>query len=193
MLGYFICFYFTVNPGQIAIWDSGFLIEVYSTLCQALGQCRWAKKVNEKRKKHGSSENESERKTAGREKGRASKHLFRPLPRPPHVNMSKFARVDSREFAGWTSYEQCFPRWAIVSFEDRQALKELYDMSPDVLRTKVPRVSLFTAKFVVSRCAFCKLWRDFGFPDHNSICRKNKTENNSWLFKYVKQFLRIFN
>ena len=136
MLGYFICFYFTVNSGQIAIWDSGFLIEVYSTLCQALGQCRWAKKVNEKRKKHESSENESERKTAGREKGRASKHLFRPLPRPPHVNMSKFARVDSREFAGWTSYEQCFPRWAIVSFEDRQALKELYDMSPDVLRRK---------------------------------------------------------
>ena len=31
MLGYFICFYFTVNPGQIAMWDSsGFLIEVYS-------------------------------------------------------------------------------------------------------------------------------------------------------------------
>ena len=54
------------------MWDSGFLIEVYSTLCQALlGQCRWAKKVNEKRKKHGSSENVSERKTAGREKGRA--------------------------------------------------------------------------------------------------------------------------
>ena len=22
--GYFICFYFTVNPGQIAMWDSGF-------------------------------------------------------------------------------------------------------------------------------------------------------------------------
>ena len=39
MLGYFICFYFTVNPGQIAIWDSGFFIEVYSMLCQALGQC----------------------------------------------------------------------------------------------------------------------------------------------------------
>ena len=39
-VSYFICFYFTVNPGQIAIWDSGFLIEVYSTLYQALGQCR---------------------------------------------------------------------------------------------------------------------------------------------------------
>ena len=30
MLGYFICFYFTVIPGQIAMWDSGFLIEVYN-------------------------------------------------------------------------------------------------------------------------------------------------------------------
>ena len=30
MLGYFICVYFTVNSGQIAMWDSGFLIEVYS-------------------------------------------------------------------------------------------------------------------------------------------------------------------
>ena len=47
----FLCFYFTVNPGQIAMWDSGFLFEVYSSLCQALGQCRWAKKANEKRKK----------------------------------------------------------------------------------------------------------------------------------------------
>ena len=28
MLGYFICFYFIVNPGQIAMWDSGFFIEV---------------------------------------------------------------------------------------------------------------------------------------------------------------------
>ena len=53
----FLCFYFTVNPGQIAMWDSGFLFEVYSSLCQALGQCRWAKKANEKRKKHESSEN----------------------------------------------------------------------------------------------------------------------------------------
>ena len=38
-------------------WGSGFLFEVYSSLCQALGQCRWAKKANEKRKKHESSEN----------------------------------------------------------------------------------------------------------------------------------------
>ena len=53
----FLCFYFTVNPGQIAMWDSGFLFEVYRRLCQALGQCRWAKKANEKRKKHESSEN----------------------------------------------------------------------------------------------------------------------------------------
>ena len=31
MLGYFkISFYFTVNPGQTAIWDSGVLIEVYT-------------------------------------------------------------------------------------------------------------------------------------------------------------------
>ena len=28
ILGYFICLYFTVNPGQIAMWDSGFLIGV---------------------------------------------------------------------------------------------------------------------------------------------------------------------
>ena len=39
-LGYFIFLYFTVNPDQIAMWDSGFLIEVYSSLCQALGKCR---------------------------------------------------------------------------------------------------------------------------------------------------------
>ena len=30
MLGYFICVYFTVNSGQIAMWDSRLLIEVYS-------------------------------------------------------------------------------------------------------------------------------------------------------------------
>ena len=82
-----------LNPGQIAMWDFGFFIEVYSRQCQALGQCRWAEKANEKRKKHGSSENVSERKTAGREKGVACKHLFRPLPRPPIVKMSKFARA----------------------------------------------------------------------------------------------------
>ena len=40
MLGYFICFYFTVNPGQIAMWHSGFFIEVYGRLCQALDQYR---------------------------------------------------------------------------------------------------------------------------------------------------------
>ena len=36
-------------------------------MCQALSQCRSAKKANEKRKKDESSENVSERKTAGRE------------------------------------------------------------------------------------------------------------------------------
>ena len=30
MFGYFICLYFTVNPGRTAMWDSGFLIEVHS-------------------------------------------------------------------------------------------------------------------------------------------------------------------
>ena len=30
MLSYFICFYFTVNLGQTALWDSGFLMELYS-------------------------------------------------------------------------------------------------------------------------------------------------------------------
>ena len=102
MLGAFICFYFTVNPGQIAMWDSGFL-----RLYQALGQCRWAKKANEKRKKHGSSENVSERKTAGREKGRVCGIFLNtsicPLPRPPRVNMSYCQNLrgrDSREFAG---------------------------------------------------------------------------------------------
>ena len=45
MLDYFICFYFTVNPGQIAMWDSGFLIEVYSRQCQALAR---SVKMNEK-------------------------------------------------------------------------------------------------------------------------------------------------
>ena len=175
------------------MWDSGFLIEVYSRQCQALGQCRWTKKANEKRKKHGSSENVSERKTAGREKGVACKHLFRPLPRPPLVNMSKFARADWREFADRTSYEQCFPRWRsrFHIFQDRPALKGLYDMSPDVLGRRFLGFFVYS-KFVVSHCAFCKLWKDFGFRNHNVIFRKNKTENNSWLFKYVKQFLRIF-
>ena len=132
------------------MWDSGFLIEVYSSLCQALGQCRWEKKGNEKRKKHESSENVIERKTAGRLKGSACKHLLKylnPPTTPPtsrkHVKMSKFAGADSREFAGWTSFEQCFPRWrsrstSRPSFEDRPALKELYDMSPDVLGRGFP-------------------------------------------------------
>ena len=64
------------------------------------------KKGNEKRKKHESSENVSERKTAGREKGSACKHLLKylnPPTTPPtsrkHVKMSKFAGADSREFA----------------------------------------------------------------------------------------------
>ena len=100
MLGAFICFYFTVNPGQIAMWDSGFLIEVYSRLCHALGQCRWAKTANEKRKKNGSSENVSERKTAGREKGRACGIFLNtsicPLPRPPRVNMSYCQNLQGR-------------------------------------------------------------------------------------------------
>ena len=30
MLGYFTSFYFTVNPGQTAVCDSGFLIDIYS-------------------------------------------------------------------------------------------------------------------------------------------------------------------
>ena len=30
MLGYFTCFYFTVNAGQTAMWDSVFLIDIYS-------------------------------------------------------------------------------------------------------------------------------------------------------------------
>ena len=75
----------------------------------SLGQCRWAKKVNEKRKKHGSSENVSERKTAGREKGRACSislnTSIRPLPRPPRLNIickGGFARVRGLN---------CFPRW----------------------------------------------------------------------------------
>ena len=117
-LGYFICFYFTVNPDQIAMWDSGFLIEVYSSLCQALGQCRWEKKGNEKWKKHGSSENVSDEKRREGRRGSAWEHIVKylnPPTTPPtsrkHVKMSKFAGADSREFAGWTSCEQCFPRW----------------------------------------------------------------------------------
>ena len=59
MLGYFICFYFTVNPGQIAMWDSGFFIEVYSRSCQALARSvkmsekseREAKEAREQRKR----------------------------------------------------------------------------------------------------------------------------------------------
>ena len=163
------------------MWDSGFLIEVYSRLCQALGQCRWAKKANEKRKKHGSSENVSERNTAGREKGRACKHLSRPLPRLPRVNMSKFTRADSRELTGWTSYKNnAFQGVVLDSISGPSYLSKTYRLWRNYMTC--PRVSLFTAKFVVSRCAFCKLWRDFGFPNHNAICRKNKTENNSWLF-----------
>ena len=38
MLRYFVCFYFTVNPGQIAMWDSGFLMEVYGSYRRAFCQ-----------------------------------------------------------------------------------------------------------------------------------------------------------
>ena len=66
MLGYFICFYFTVNPGQIAMWDSGFFIEVYSRLCQALGQCRY----DERNKQTRSERSTGAAKTRVREKRR---------------------------------------------------------------------------------------------------------------------------
>ena len=49
--------FYSQSGSTVAFGDSGFLFEVYSSLCQALGQCRWAKKANEKRKKHESSEN----------------------------------------------------------------------------------------------------------------------------------------
>ena len=32
MLGYFICFYFTVNPGQTAMWDSGFFYQSFKAI-----------------------------------------------------------------------------------------------------------------------------------------------------------------
>ena len=54
----------------------------------------------------------------------------------------------------------------------------------------------FTAKFVVSHCAFCKLRRDFGFlcsvnhfseggvnANHNVTCTSSLAENDSRLLK----------
>ena len=157
------------------------------SLCQALSQCRRANKVHKQQK------------MAGREEGRACKHLLKYLNPPTnplisckHVKMPKCARRDSCEFAGWTSCVQSFPRWpSRPSFKDQPVLPEIYDMSL-MFGTKVPKVSLFTVKFVVSRSAFCKFWRDFGFSNHNPICCKNKTENNSWLFKIAKEIARYF-
>ena len=48
----FMFLFYSQYGSTVAIGDSGFLFEVYSSLCQALGQCRWAKKANEKRKRH---------------------------------------------------------------------------------------------------------------------------------------------
>ena len=99
--------------------------------------------MNEKRKKHGSSENESERKTAGREKGRACGIVLNtsicPVPRPPRVNMSN-VKICKGGFARVRAIK-CFPRLSSrfhiqAIFQDRPALKELYDMSPDVLERR---------------------------------------------------------
>ena len=146
------------------MWDSRFFIEVYSRLCQVLGQCRWAEKANEKRKKHESSEKVSEQKTAGREKGRACSILLNtsicPLPRPPRV-----------------------------IFQDRPALKELYDMSPNVLGRR------FLEFLCLQQNSFYRAVRfanSEDFPNHSVICRKNETENNSWLFKIAKEIAMVF-
>ena len=59
-------------------------------------------------------------------------------------------------------------------------------------------VSILTAKFVVSRCAYRNLRRDFGFfcsvnhfgeggvhANHNATCSPSLTENDSRLFKNI--------
>ena len=53
---------------QISREKNIWIIKALCSLCQALRQCRWAKKANEKRKKCARSETVSERKKAGREK-----------------------------------------------------------------------------------------------------------------------------
>ena len=94
------------------------------SLCQALSQCRWANKVRKQWK------------MAGREEGRACKHLLKylnPPTNPPTsrklVKMPKCARRDSREIAGWTSCVQSFPRWpSRPSFKDQPVLQEISDL-----------------------------------------------------------------
>ena len=135
-------------------------------------------------------------KNGGKGEGESLWHLLKylNLPTTPptsrkHVKLLKFARADSRDkmlskVAFYIPYLGHLSRPAGFEGITRHV--------PWCLGTKVPRVSLFTAKFVVSRCAFCKLWRDLGFPNHNVICRKNETENNSWLFKIAKEIAMVF-
>ena len=66
---------------------------------------------------------------------------IRPLPRPPRVNMSKCQNLQGRIRASSRTelhVNSAFQGGVLdsisrPSFEDRPALKELYDMSPDVL------------------------------------------------------------
>ena len=150
---------------------------------------REAKEAREQRKREWA-------KNGGKGEGESLWHLLKylNLPTTPptsrkHVKLLKFARADSRDkmlskVAFYIPYLGHLSRPA--GFEG------IIRHVPWCLGTKVPRVSLFTAKFVVSRCAFCKLWRDLGFPNHNVICRKNETENNSWLFKIAKEIAMVF-
>ena len=53
---------------QISREKKKWIIKALCSLCQALRQCRWGKKANEKRQKCARSKTLSERKKAGREK-----------------------------------------------------------------------------------------------------------------------------
>ena len=86
----------------------------------------------------------SEKRREGRRGAPASIFLntsIRPLPRPPRVNMSKCQNLQGRIRASSRTelhVNSAFQGGVLdsisrPSFEDRPALKELYDMSPDVL------------------------------------------------------------
>ena len=125
---------------------------------------------------------------------------IRPLPRPPRVNMSKCQNLQGRIRASARAelhVNSAFQGGVLdsisrPSFEDRPALKELYDMSPDVLGRRFLEFLYLQPNSLNRPARFCKLWRDFGFPNHNAICRKNETENNSRLFILADEIAMVF-
>ena len=143
-------------------------------MCQALGHCRRAKK----------NEKVCERKTVGGRKGepvRVSLNTsIRPLPRPPRVIISnvKISSVGEGIRASSSPCVQSFPRSPSKTFWDLlghlSKTGQFCRKYVTCLATKVPRVSLFTVKFVGI----------FGF----SVCRGGQITNHNFA---AKKKLRI--